>query len=380
MKFVLNKSQYGKVFNFLKYIEKFNLQYKENKNVDSNSLIFSVKENKLFVVLNTGVVFAIYDLNVEIESSLAFAVDINLFCNAFNNFPFDEINFAYLEENNMLVCGNKKTRVSIKTTQISNCKLDELDYLNSLSYQSYDYGNFVNCIKLGSISCSLDIEDYPYSSLMIFLNNSEFNCYSSDKHKIAIYGNEYDNQKSYLLSKSSADIMLSYLKDTQKVLACFDNNTLVFKSEYSFLKVSLDLNNHSKLFQKFDDFFKKSEKLISTKIEKSALQKSVKFVSSIYNSDFINFKFENNNLIISTNKNDKSNSSDKVFTNELAADKITLIDDVQTCESTYVSSHILKYLDIENDNLVTIEILNYNEFKLMLFKSFNSNYLVFPKS
>ena len=45
-----------------------------------------------------------------------FALETKLFTQAFGNFPTDDVQFAFVEEENQLVFGNKKTRVALKTS------------------------------------------------------------------------------------------------------------------------------------------------------------------------------------------------------------------------------------------------------------------------
>ena len=87
-------------------------------------------------------------------------------------------------------------------------------------------------LKLTSFSCAPDIDEHPYTSILMFIDKNEFNCCSSDKHRISIYGKKYTNQNSHLLPKSSADLLLSFVNKNDEFDFTIYKNKFFLKKGY----------------------------------------------------------------------------------------------------------------------------------------------------
>ena len=68
---------------------------------------------------------------------------------------------------------------------------------SEVNFDKLNYSNFTDALKLTSFSCAPDIDEHPYTSILMFIDKNEFNCCSSDKHRISIYGKKYTNQKNH---------------------------------------------------------------------------------------------------------------------------------------------------------------------------------------
>ena len=160
-------------------LDKMKISMNENKTTGTDSLLFYVKDDFLNIYLSNGQSSVNFGMNISVDENKCFAVDANLFYNAFSNFPTDEVQFAYLEDDHSLVFGNKKTRVSLRTSLVSNINdllFNSFDIPSETSFNKLNYSNFSDAIKLTSFSCAPDIDEYPYTSILMFVEKNEFNC------------------------------------------------------------------------------------------------------------------------------------------------------------------------------------------------------------
>ena len=367
MKLKLYKSEHLQYFNMLKQIDKTSLSIKENKSVNNDSLVFYSKNDKLNIFIDNGISASNINLNIDVESDVCFAVDANLFYNAFSNFPTDEVNFAFIQDNNSLVFGNKKTKVILNATLIENCSTinSEISVDND-NFTEINAHNLFESIKLTSFSCAPNFEEMPYSSIMFCVNKDKFNTQSSDKHRVSIYGN-FDNCKSYIISKSSADLINSFIKPNHKYTYLIENNKLFLKWDNGILSIKLEINIYENVFNSLQKFLE-CDKILEVKINKQAFLKSLKFVSSISSSDTIDLNFKNNELIISGSNSNKG----------LVADKFPLLEEVEELAVSYVTNHFVKVLDTIEDEYVKFKISNYNDYNILIISASNYKHILFP--
>lgn len=366
MKFKLNKSEHYQYFNILKNIDKLSLQIKENKQTNNDSLVLLNYNNLLHIFVKNGIQSAYFNLNIPIDSNDIFAVDLNLFTNAFYNFPADEINFAFVKESNSLVFGNKKTKVSLNTSNI-----EDNDYIISFIKDENEYSeinNLLESLKYTSFSCSNMVEDYPYSSIMLAVKNDFFCSQSSDKHRISFYGNLNDYDKSYLISKNNADVLSQFIKEFSNCKYCISNNNLNINGSNGKFCTSLEFNNQENIFNKFKSFLEKSEIICEFTINKTSFSKSLKFISSVTKNETIDLTFSNNQILLSGNTNDKG----------MVADKIAVNAELPDLSSSYVENHISKVLDVFDNENIKVELLNYNDYNILKFSSKKFIHLIFP--
>lgn len=371
MKFKLYKSEHSKFFNFYKQIDKLKITMRENKMSNGDSLIFYPLNNSVNICTSNNIVSCNTDLEFSSDNFMPFAVDINIFCNAFNNFPVEEINFIFDSEENNLIFGNKKTKVSIKTSSLKDFeRCESLNDSSEAQFNSLNNLNFYNCLKYVANSCSVELDEFPYNSIMFYIDDNQFSSITSDKHRITVFGNKYENQKSYLLTKSSSDLIMTFIKENDNFEYSIYKNKLIIKNKKSILSCPLSINNFQNVYFKINEFFDKSDIVLSTKIDKNNLLKSLKFISSISNSDSVDLNFDNKILALTNNKVDKSS----------VADKIELDSEVCSLDSTYLISHLIKILDLMPENNVQIKIINYNSYNLCCFESNNFKHVIFPMS
>lgn len=366
MKFKLNKSQHYNFFNVLKNIDKLNLSLRENKTSNNDNLIFLTHNNSLHIYCGNGLIFAYFDLNVELEDDSSFAVDFSLFNNAFNNFPSDEVNFAFIEDKNSLVFGNKKTKVALNTSVVNNSSTI-IEFIDS-NYESNKISNLYESIKNTSFSCSNMIEEYPYSSMMIYFDGKKFNTQSSDKHRITMYGNDFDSKNSFLISKQSGEILNVFLKEFEDSEFTIENNCLIVKNQYGKISSTLEKNIHSNIFDKFTSFYEESEKRFEFVLNKYSFLKSLKFISSVSGNETIEFNFQDDVLLLSGNTNEKG----------MVADKFNLNISVPSLSVSFVQNHIVKAFDIIETENIKCEILNYNSYNILKISNNHFNHLIFP--
>lgn len=366
MKFKLSKNQHYNFFNILKNIDKLNLSIRENKSSNSDNLIFLVHNSKLHIFSGNGILSAYFNLNIDIEEEFSFAVDFNLFNNAFNNFPADEINFAFVPDKSSLVFGNKKTKVALNTSNVNN--FDNIINFISSGYEFKSVCNLPEAIKYTSFSCSNLIEEYPYSSIMLYCDGKSFNTQSSDKHRISIFGENFNSKNSYLISKQSADVISIFLKEFDNSMFCIENNILYLNNKYGKVSAVLDKNIHSNVFDKFKSFYDDSEKIFDFTMNKFSFIKSLKFISSVCGNETIDLNFQDDTILLSGNTNEKG----------MVADKIILNTTVPKLTVSYFQNHILKVFDIIDGENISCEILNYNNYNILKVSSNNFYHLIFP--
>lgn len=370
MKFKLKKSEHLNKFQLIGKIDKLKLSIRENKSINADSLVFHSVDDKLFAYISNGVsasVIYISECETEFED---FAVDCNSFTNAFSNFPTDEVNFVFMSEENQLVFGNKKTRVSLKTSKAVNIqtKIKEEFFINdSIDYGEYDLKSFVNAIKYTSFSCAPDFEEHPYSSIMFFIKNKKFNSQSSDKHRISIYGCEFSNDQSFLINKNQADLSLNFV-DKMSPKFAIHKNKLIMKDESDYFCTALELNTFQSVYNGFQKFFESSELITSITLYKNELIKSLKFVSNISGSHLFNIKTQEKNLII-TSSGDHTGG---------AADKIELSEDLDSLDVSYLTNHFMKILEMLEHDKITLNFYDYNKFTICIVEIPNYKHMMFP--
>lgn len=363
MKFKLNKSEHLVCFALLNKIEKSKLSMRENK-TSSNSLIFHSSNGNLYVQSENNFCCSKFLLkNVEPTEDGTFGLDISSFFNAVNNFPTEEIQFIYNVEENLLIFGNKKTRVSLSTAPVDNFSVAFSDNLEPLNITVND---FVHSIKMTSFSCAPDFDEHPYTSILWFIEDEKINAQSSDKHRISIFGKQYELQSSFLISKTISDIILYYLEKISGVVFSLYNSKLYLSWSGGELFCNLEKNTFEKIFSNFNQFFS-NHFFLSLELEKDALVKSVKFVSSIANSHMINLSLDINKLVISGNSNEKNAVIDTIE-----------IENYELFSVSYVSSHLIRVLDLLDSKKIKLNFIKHNEFVLLMLEAENFKHILFP--
>jgi len=354
-------------------LDKMKISMNENKTTGSDSLLFYVKDDLLNIYLNNGQSSVNFGMNISVEEGKSFAVDANLFYNAFSNFPTDEVQFAYLETDHSLVFGNKKTRVSLRTSLVPN--IDDLMFnsfniSSEVNFDKLNYSNFTDALKLTSFSCAPDIDEHPYTSILMFIDKNEFNCCSSDKHRISIYGKKYTNQNSHLLPKSSADLLLSFVNKNDEFDFTIYKNKFFLKWNQNIFTTALESNFYQNVFENYNKFFSESNQVLSTKVDKQQLLQSIKFIGNISSSHTITMHFEADQLIITGSSADKGT----------VVDKIQLEEEVESLEVVYLANHLLKVIEMLPHDYVTLNVKEYNGFYLLMVETLSYNHIVFPMS
>ena len=301
--------------------------------------------------------------NVEPTEDGTFGLDISCFFNAVNNFPTEEIQFIYNVEENLLIFGNKKTRVSLSTAPVDNFSVAFSDNLEPLNITVND---FVHSIKMTSFSCAPDFDEHPYTSILWFIEDGKINAQSSDKHRISIFGKKYELQSSFLISKTISDIILYYVEKISGVIFSLYNNKLYLSWDGGELFCNLEKNTFEKIFSNFNQFFS-NHFFLSLELEKDALVKSVKFVSSIANSHMINLSLDINKLVISGNSNEKNAVIDTIE-----------IENYELFSVSYVSSHLIRVLDLLDSKKIKLNFIKHNEFVLLMLEAENFKHILFP--
>ena len=341
---------------------------RENKSINGDSLIFHAYEGKLFIYLSTGI-SAAYTYLCDFEDDfIDFAVDCNTFTNAFTNFPTDEIQFAFIEAENQLVFGNKKTRVSLKTSKAENInvKISNEFFINdNLDFVKYDVTSFINAIKYTSFSCAPDFEEYPYSSIMFFISDNKFNAQSSDKHRISMYGKKYDNEQSFLLSKNQAELSLNFV-DKNSTFS-IHKNKMVIKNNGNYFCTNVELNTFQSVHNGFKRFFD-SNYITNINFSKSEFLKSLKFINNISGSILFNLSTSGKEIIL-TSSGDNSGG---------AADKITCDDELEDLNVSYLTNHFMKILDIINQENINAYFYDFNTYTICILQSDNFHHIMFP--
>jgi hypothetical protein len=359
VKFKLNKSGHLSFFGLLNKFEKTKLNVKENSLSGNDSLVFYSHNNKFNIYVNT--VFCQSNWQVmDTEEEFCFSLDSSVFYNAFNNFPTDEVQFVYSAEDNSLIFGNKKTRVAIKTTP---CLKPEESEFKNLDVLNSDY--FLDAIRYTSFSCSNEADEYPYNSINISFDNI-INAQSSDKHRISLFGDvDFDN--SYVISKSSADISTLFIITLGDAEYSISNNKLNIVWSNIYLIVSLGSKADTGVFKTLKNF-KTAKELDQTIVNKSDLAQSIKFISGITSSIKTEFAFNGDKLTLSSQNSEKG----------AVVDTITLQNKIQPITVSYLSSHLLKILDILPEKDLKITLMDFNSFTLMSLISGEFTHILFP--
>lgn len=360
MKFKLNKSQHLIYFNLLNKFDKTKLNLKDNNAKTSDNLIFYTHNNKLNVFVDTIFSKSNWEM-LDIDDEVCFSIDASLFYNAFHNFPFDEIQCVYMEEKNSLIFGNKKTRVALSATQ---CQKPQVEIYSDV--KPFNKKEYLRAISHTSFSCASETDLFPYNSINISFDD-EINAQSSDKHRISFYG-DVDFNNSYVISKTSADISTLFLNALGDAEYQISQEKLILKWSDIYLSLSLNSRSDAKEFLNLKSFLD-SEIMNETLVDKSVLTQSIKFVSSIVNTPDLDLHFLGEKLSISGTNNEKN----------AVIDTVDLLMPTNDISVKYLSSHLLRALDIIHDKEISITLHNYNGFTLMALKSDKFSHIIFPK-
>ena len=354
-------------------LEKMRIFSNENKTSGNDTLIFYVKDNLLNVYLNNGISAFNFCLNFPIENEKSFAVDANLFYNAFSNFPTDDVQFALIDTENSLIFGNKKTRVALRTSEVSNVEnllFNSFDFSKETKFEKLDFTNFTEALKLTSFSCSPDIDQYPYTSILFFLNGNKVNCTSSDKHRISVYGDKYNGEISHLLPKLSADLMLNFINKIDDFCFAIYKNKLLLKWENNIFSTSLENNNYQKIFEEYNVCFDDSKFVLSISIDKQQILQSIKYIGNISSSHEITMLFEYDKLVLSGKSEGKGT----------VVDQIQLDKEYENLEVSYSANHLTKVIEMLPEDQIELAIHQLNDYYLLLVRTQWYSHIVFPKS
>ena len=363
MKFKLNKAEHLLCFALLNKIEKSKLSMRENK-AASSSLIFHSIDGQLYIQSENNFCCSKFLLkNVNSSEDGTFGLDISSFYNALNNFPTEEIQFIYNPEENLLIFGNKKTRVSLATVPVDNFSISFSLDLEPLNITADD---FVHSIKMSSFSCAPDFDEHPYTSILWFIEDGKINTQSSDKHRISVFGKKYELQPSYLISKTISEVVLYYIEKIPGVVFSLYNSRLHLIWHGGELSCNLEKNTYEKIFSNFNQFFSDIF-FLSLDLEKDALVKSVKFVSSIANSHMINLTLDINKLVVSATSNEKNAVVDTIE-----------IENYEIFSVSYVSSHLIRVLDLLDSKKLRLNFIKHNDFILLMLEAENFKHILFP--
>ena len=261
--------------------------------------------------------------------------------------------------------------MSLRTSLVSNINdllFNSFDISSETIFNKLNYSNFSDAIKLTSFSCAPDIDEYPYTSILMFVEKNEFNCCSSDKHRISIYGKKYTNQTSHLLPKSSADLLLNFVNKNDDFDFAISKNKFFLKWDNNIFTTSLESNSYQSVFENYNKFFSESNHVLSAKVDKQQLLQSVKFIGNISSSHTITMHFEADHLIITGSSADKGT----------IVDKIQLEEEVESLEVVYLANHLLKVIEMLPHDYVTLNVKEYNGFYLLMVETLSYNHIVFP--
>jgi DNA polymerase III sliding clamp (beta) subunit (PCNA family) len=344
-------------------IEKSKLSMRENK-AASSSLIFHSIDGKLYIQSENNFCSSKFLLkNVQPTEDGTFGLDITTFFNALNNFPTEEIQFIYNLEENLLIFGNKKTRVSLASVPVDNFVLSFSDNLEPLDVTVDD---FVHSIKMTSFSCAPDFDEHPYTSILWFIEDGKINAQSSDKHRISVFGKKYELQQSYLISKNISDVILYYIEKIPGIVFSLYNSKIYLTWDGGELSCNLEKNTYEKIFSNFNQFFS-DQFFLTLELQKDALVKSVKFVSSIANSHMISLTLDVNKLVISANSNEKNAVVDTIE-----------VENYEVLSVSYVSSHLIRVLDLLDSKKLKLNFIKHNDFILLMLEAENFKHILFP--
>jgi len=371
LKFKLKKSDHLSKFQLVSKIDKLRLTTHENRAINGDSLVFYCHEDKIFLHTSNGISCALIYLCEMSDEFIDFAIDSQLFTNAFANFPTDEVQFAFLQEENQLVFGNKKTRVALKislATKINERIANEFYVDKELDFQELNTSDFLSAFKYTSFSCAPDIEEYPYTSIMFFIADNKFNTQSSDKHRISLYGSNYQGESSYLISKTQAELLVNFINKEDKYEYCIHKNKFIIRWGHNYFVTSLENNTYQSVFSAFMKFFDESKEITHFSIDKNEIVKSIKFISSISSSHTFNIKNSGSELIISSSSNDKG----------AVADKIALAEEIEPLDVSYLVNHFIKVLEIIQQDDITLGFSDYNGYTICVVQDKNFNHIMFP--
>ena len=363
MKFKLNKAEHLLSFALLNKIEKSKLSMRENK-AASSSLIFHSVDGKLYIQSENNFCCSKFLLkNVNSSENGTFGLDISSFYNALNNFPTEEVQFIYNSEENLLIFGNKKTRVSLATVPVEDFSIGFSDIDNKLEITPDD---FVQSIRMTSFSCAPDFDEHPYTSILWFIENGKINAQSSDKHRISVFGKKYELQSSFLISKTISDIVLFYIEKVSGLAFSLHNSKLFLSWDNGELICNLEKNTFEKVFSNFNQFFS-NDPYLNLELNKDSLIQSVKFVSNIASSHMINLTLDINKLVISATSNEKNAVVDTIE-----------IENYEVLSVSYVSNHLIKVLELLDSKKLKLNFLKHNDFILLMLESENFKHILFP--
>ena len=336
---------------------------RENK-AASSSLIFHSFDGKLYIQSENNFCCSKFLLkNVSSSEDGTFGLDVSSFYNALNNFPTEEVQFIYNSEDNLLIFGNKKTRVSLATVPVDNFSVSFSEDLEPLNITVDD---FVHSIKMTSFCCAPDFDEHPYTSILWFIVDGKINTQSSDKHRISVFGNKYELQPSYLISKIISDVALYYIEKIPGLIFSLYNSKLYLTWDGGELSCNLEKNTYEKIFSNFNQFF--SDKFfLSLDLQKDALVKSVKFVSSIANSHMINLTLDIDKLVVSATSNEKNAVVDTIE-----------VENYEVLSVSYVSSHLIRVLDLLDSKKLKLNFIKHNDFILLMLEAENFKHILFP--
>ena len=371
MKFKLKKSDHLNKVQLVNKIDKLKLTTHENRAINADSLVFYNYNDKLYIYSSNNISSALIELCDSPDDLVDFGIDSQLFSNAFGNFPTDEVQFAFLQEENQLVFGNKKTRVALKTslaTKMNERISTEFYFDKNLEFKELNTLDFLSAFRYTSFSCAPDIEEYPYTSIMFFISNEKFNSQSSDKHRISIYGSKYSGENSFLISKIQAELLVNFISKEDKYQYCIFKNKFVLKWNDNYFVTSLENNTYQSVYNTFGKFFEDSNFITQIKTDKHEIIKSIKFISSISSSHTFNLKNSGEYLVISSSSNDKG----------AVADKITLKEEIDFLDVSYLVNHFIKVLEIINKDEVTLDFYDYNGYTICIVQDDNFKHIMFP--
>jgi DNA polymerase III sliding clamp (beta) subunit (PCNA family) len=253
--------------------------------------------------------------------------------------------------------------VSLASAPVDNFTVDFSSNLEPLDITVDD---FVHSIKMTSFSCAPDFDEHPYTSILWFIEDGKINTQSSDKHRISVFGKKYELQPSYLISKTISDIVLYYVEKVSAVVFSLHNSKLYLSWDGGELFCNLEKNTFEKIFSNFNQFFSDSF-FLSLALEKDALVKSVKFVSSIANSHMISLNLDADKLVISGNSNEKNAVVDTIE-----------IENNELFSVSYVSSHLIRALDLLDNKKIKLNFIKHNDFILLMLEAENFKHILFP--
>ena len=364
MKIKLNKKDHLVKFQLLSKIEKNKIETHENKTIGSDKLIFTHKDGKLYLYISNNVSSAysyLSDVDTEFKD---FALDILKFTTAFTNFTSDEMQCVYTDEDNQVKFGNKTSRGSLTVSPVSASASDfEYDFQKNsgLEWKKLDKASLLDSIKYTSFSCAPDYDQYPYTSLMLFLSNGKFNAQSNDMHRVSLYGEDFENQQSYLIDKQNAELLASFIPNEIDCEYLIHKGKIYVTWAGGGFCTSLENNNHAEEYNKFIKPLIESKEVLSVTIDKNLILKSIKFISTVSCSQNINLVFQGSELILSSKGTDGSE----------ILDKISLEAEVASVDANFLNKSILKALEIINDNQININILELNNFYILsIYNSF----------